>query len=561
MVRYASRSLNAQLWHSFKEGLFFIPRRWRPFPPYRTDLPSRAVCAAYSRVLDADREEMSLALHSAAQDFAQYPSFEYAEESSWCYAALAQLWDGVELERIADIEQRPSRVNYQQALRPEVVYALDQLLETAGDARTIRDATSDVDRLRAQGRANDRLRRLREYVSEVCFSPEKWILLTIIDHWVKEFTERGGELGREQIVTVIPNNYVVGPALHNQQNRLFVGRRDTYESILRWWSNEQVKPPVLIWGQRRIGKTSILLHLAQNLGEEYIPVFIDLQSVGAINGLDGLFYNLARVITRELEPSGIKVNAPGLSAFRREPIARFDRHLDELATHIPRGKWLVLMLDEFEKIEEKIPALPPDLMDYFRNMMQHRSNLALILAGSHQLDEMSRDFWNPLMGIARLLHVGYLDSGSAERLLTNPWPDFPLNYEPPAVRFILQQCGGHPLLLQAVGYEVVERVNQRLARGKGQASPEATMADARSAVEAVLKTSEYFRAVYLSLSPPARKLLTSLARWQTSANQVVAVPKRQLQSFQELRRRDVIEMKGDKARVRVELLRRWLRAQ
>jgi hypothetical protein len=219
------------------------------------------------------------------------------------------------------------------------------------------------------------------------------------------------------------------------------------------------------------------------------------------------------------------------------------------------------MLDEFEKIEEKIALLPPDLMAYFRNMMQHRPSIAMILAGSHQLDEMSRDFWNPLMGIAKLVHVDYLEDESAGRLITNPWEDFPLNYEARAVKFILQQCGGHPLLLQAVGYEIVERVNQRLARGKGQVSPLATVADARSAVEAVLKTSEYFRAVHLSLSPSAQKLLVSIADEQESAGQTLEVPAKQNKSYKELVRRDVIRVRGNQAHIRVELLRRWLRAR
>jgi hypothetical protein len=590
LLRYASRSLGAMLWREFKRGLFILTRRWRQIPPspYRQDTPARAVCGAYARVLDATKDAilarrarseetqglppasaraaLTSALLQAAGVFASFPDFPHAAESAWAYRLLGRLLAADDLPGVRACAGEKSPVALEAALRPELVYALQVLLQVAEEAGSVWRATSDLLRQQAALRATESLRDLGEYVRQTCFEPEKTILSWVIEHWSALFITVGGRLGRRGVLNVIPNNFVVGPPVRAALGQPFVGRQAEYEQILRLWSNETSKQPILIWGQRRIGKTSLLLNLQANLGEHYLPVYVTLETAGAVSSLAGFFYNLGRTLRMELKNQGLEVAAPPLEAFKSEPFARFDVFLDELSALIPAGKWLVLMLDEFEKIESKVTegVFPPDLIGYLRGLMQVRPSFGIILAGSHQLEEMRRDFWNPFMGSTHVLHLGYLSEAEAERLVTNPWPDFPLNYEPQAVKRILRECGGQPMLIQAVGAQVLEIINARL-RETPQEAPLATEQDVETALEQVLESNanDYFPALLKSLSPTARELLREVARHQAGGRRWATVNKPYPEKVvNELLQRDLLEHAPQKGfRVRIELLRKWLREQ
>ena len=593
LLRYASRSLGAMLWREFKRGLLILPRRWRPIPPppYRQDTPARAVCGAYARVLDrleptedtmsaprapndatqglppaSERAALTSALLQAARVFASFPDFPHAAESAWAYRLLGRLLAADDLPGVRACAGEKSPVALEAALRPELVYALQVLLQAAEEAGSVLRATSDLLRQQAALRATESLRDLGKYVRQTCFEPEKTILSWVIERWSALFITVGGQLGRRGVLNVIPNNFVVGPPVRAALGQPFVGRQAEYEQILRLWSNETSKQPILIWGQRRIGKTSLLLNLQANLGEHYLPVYVTLETAGAVSSLAGFFYNLGRTLSMELKNQGLEVAAPPLEAFKSEPFARFDAFLDELSALIPAGKWLVLMLDEFEKIESKVTesVFPPDLIGYLRGLMQVRPSFGIILAGSHQLEEMRRDFWNPFMGSTHVLHLGYLSEAEAERLVTNPWPDFPLNYEPQAVKRILRECGGQPMLIQAVGAQVLEIINARL-RETPQEAPLATEQDVETALERVLESNanDYFPALLKSLSPGARELLREVARHQAGGRRWVTVNKPYPEKVvNELLQRDLLERAPQKGfRVRIELLRKWLRRQ
>jgi hypothetical protein len=593
---YTLRELGALYVRKFffsgvQSKLLILQKLWKQMPPYRENTPARAICGAYARLLDAldstrdamiarrsrskgtqdlppasERAALTSVLLQATEVFDSFPDFPHAAESAWAYRLLGRLLAADDLQSVRACTGAKSPIPLEAALRPELVYALEVLIQAAEEAQMMLGATSDLLRQQAALRATESLRDLEQYVRETCFEPEREILLIIIARWSDMFITVGGQLGRRVVLNIIPNNFVVGPPVQAALGQPFVGRKTEYEQILRLWSNESSKQPILIWGQRRIGKTSLLLNLQANLGQHYLPVYVTLETAGAVSSLGGFFYNLGRVFSKELKNQGLEVIAPPLEIFKDEPFARFDTFLDELSTQIPSGKWLVLMLDEFEKIESKVKdgVFPPDLIGYLRGLMQIRHNFGIILAGSHQLEEMRRDFWNPFMGSTHVLHLGYLSEAEAERLVTNPWPDFPLNYEPQAVKRILRECGGQPMLIQAVGAQVLEIINARL-RETPQEAPLATEQDVETALERVLESNahDYFPALLKSLSPGARELLREVARHQAGGRRWVTVNKPYPEKVvNELLQRDLLERAPQKGfRVRIGLLRKWLRRQ
>src|SRR4030095_11613776 len=71
----------------------------------------------------------------------------------------------------------------------------------------------------------------------------------------------------------IESPYIVGVPLTAQQD-IFVGRVDISAQIERLLLSRQC-PPLLLYGQRRMGKTSLLNNLGRLLPSAIVPLFVD----------------------------------------------------------------------------------------------------------------------------------------------------------------------------------------------------------------------------------------------------------------------------------------------
>ncbi len=71
------------------------------------------------------------------------------------------------------------------------------------------------------------------------------------------------------------NPYIAGAPV--VEKRMFFGRQDVYSWIEGSLSGKYVDHILVLHGQRRVGKTSVLKHLSDRLPDRYIPIFIDLQ--------------------------------------------------------------------------------------------------------------------------------------------------------------------------------------------------------------------------------------------------------------------------------------------
>ena len=98
----------------------------------------------------------------------------------------------------------------------------------------------------------------------------------IADYWhglMTQQKDRATELA--QVRQEIPNPYVVGVPLAKRQD-IFVGRIEIAQRI-EVLIYDRDYPPVLLYGQRRMGKTSLLYQLRWLLPQRIAPLLIDLQ--------------------------------------------------------------------------------------------------------------------------------------------------------------------------------------------------------------------------------------------------------------------------------------------
>src|SRR5512133_3822180 len=93
------------------------------------------------------------------------------------------------------------------------------------------------------------------------------------------------------------NPYIAGAPV--VEARMFFGREDVFEWIQNSLTGKYSDHILVLHGQRRVGKTSVLKQLSNYLPEKYIPVFFDLQG-RTHTTLDRFLWWLAREIIREV---------------------------------------------------------------------------------------------------------------------------------------------------------------------------------------------------------------------------------------------------------------------
>ncbi len=114
------------------------------------------------------------------------------------------------------------------------------------------------------------------------------------------------------------NPYVAGKPLRN--TRTFFGRQNT----LNWLHNELKNPgtnALVVFGQRRIGKTSLLLQTQLRLPvEDFLAVYFDLLDTSKLS-LNDLLANLADTAAESagLElPTKFNFNQDGTRVFKKK---------------------------------------------------------------------------------------------------------------------------------------------------------------------------------------------------------------------------------------------------
>ena len=130
------------------------------------------------------------------------------------------------------------------------------------------------------------------------------------------------------------------------------------------------------------------------------------------------------------------------------------------------GRRLILAVDEYEIIETGIQdgRIDAAVPNYLRSKTSQYPWLALIFAGLHTLDEMGHDYPLGILGAAEHVRVGYMSHDDAIRLITQPHPDFGLEYAPELREELIRLTHGQPYLLQRLCWELVNRWNERFMK-------------------------------------------------------------------------------------------------
>ena len=322
--------------------------------------------------------------------------------------------------------------------------------------------------------------------------------------------------------------YIVGNPV-DRKDMLF-GRETAIEEICRQLRSDSQANVVLLEGNRRTGKTSILKRLQDpELLPDWITVNCSLQGGEGHASKTGLptnavFRLMARDIGRAAHAAGIQVWFPDMpprdpgkpfwvafpKALRRafsedRPFETFELFL-QAVIEAARPRRVLLMLDEFDKLQEGIDAevTSPQVPENIRYLLHTYPEFSAILAGSRRIKRLREEYWSALFGFGHRVPVSGLQPDDARLLVTQP-VDGRLVYVPEARDLVVELCARQPFLIQSL----CNRIFESAARSKRRT---VTVDDVNAAAEAVTEDNEHFRTLWGYAGTERRRFLLALCQ-------------------------------------------------
>ncbi|KHD05122.2 hypothetical protein PN36_27070 [Candidatus Thiomargarita nelsonii] len=359
----------------------------------------------------------------------------------------------------------------------------------------------------------------------------------------------------------ISNPYIIGIPLTEHQE-IFVGRSDISERLERLLLDIRC-PPLLLYGQRRTGKTSLLNNLGKLLPSTIIPLFVDLQGPTSLaRDYVGFLYNMSRaMLTSAKRHRQVLLPALTREILTTDPFTSFDEWLDEIEYALEANQTLLLILDEFSALEHVFNKGRLDevsVLGMFRHIIQHRPRIKILLSGSHTIDEFER--WASYLINVQTVHISYLQNNEALQLIEHPVKDFALRYESSASQRVMEITRNHPALIQLLCSEIVTLKNKQAISERRLAQ----VIDVEAVVEGALQHGRFFFADIANNQVTQEGL--AMLRFLAGQGEGKIVSKEQLRAqcpddfeatLRNLLLRELIEPFENGYRFQVELIREW----
>jgi len=231
-------------------------------------------------------------------------------------------------------------------------------------------------------------------------------------------------------------------------------------------------PGLVLYGRRRMGKSTVLHNLNGFLPDTVIPVVISMQDPQAFTSLAHLLNLISQKLTlavgSETDNTGINLN-------------RFMQLLEQNNEKLQAtGKRVLLAIDEYENIDEKLgeKIFPKDLLATVRESIQTHRQITWIFAGSHDITELKHAEWPSYLVSARTIEVPMFTLAETRLLLTEPmkfsslWPKddpkrprfVPEFWGENGIERIQHEAGGWPHLVQLLAETIVDLINDETKR-------------------------------------------------------------------------------------------------
>lgn len=415
------------------------------------------------------------------------------------------------------------------------------------------------------------------------------------------FTTRGAHLVQTAIETLsialyestdfkpIENPYVAGGPVASKE--MFFGREDLIKKLVDSAIRGDYRT-VVIWGQMRTGKSTVLLQLKRKLLEvqrdgtgplRVLPLFFSLLDTiveltfpnflhkivkSIVEGLD----ELAREGWPRLELGVLPVidNQATAQAEFHECMVRIRQAMDDDPAYA--GAHIVLLIDEFTHLYKQIRGnrVPDTFMQAWKGMYEKRY-FSSVIVGTDVMPEFISQYKNEFQ-VSQRNKVNYLAFEDAKKLIEEPVPlaDGESRFRGAAIQQIFDLTAGNPYYIQFFCEHLVDHINEKQALLVGPG-------DIEEVASSLIENAEFnddnvdnliAPSSLMDNAPTAELTLqvllacvggTPVAPWfdvETAAAQ--SIPETAV-VLSDLAKREVIQqLQGTRFQVRVGLFARWL---
>ena len=266
-------------------------------------------------------------------------------------------------------------------------------------------------------------------------------------------------------------------------SNMFFGRETEIENIV----DAIIKSPskqIIIYGQKRSGKSSVMLHLKQSLlntGKTFC-VFFSLGDI--INNLSeaSFYYKILSSIKQELEFLEIdgekhvpEFEIPTAKVFKEEdednPLNTFTKYMIRFKLSCKQtdgwqNKNLVVMIDEFTYLYTEIKRgnISNSIMKQWKAITQNeRAQFSVVLVGQDVVPSFKKeDYARNAFGVIQDIRLTYLKEEPARALIETPIldEDGKSRYIGDAVSKIIEYTSRNPYYIQIFCSRLVDFMNQ-----------------------------------------------------------------------------------------------------
>ncbi len=297
----------------------------------------------------------------------------------------------------------------------------------------------------------------------------------------------------------ISNPYIAGNPVRGQGH--FVGRTDILLDVLRLLRNPNANA-IALYGQRRIGKTSILFQLEEQLAEtgRYLPVYFDLHDKADLS-LPEILFRMAGQIARY-------VDMHPLDHEKFEGDAGYFHNAFLPQAIEKTNKKLILLFDEFDVLDRPYKGqVGATFLPYLRKWMAHKYQVHFVLAMGRRPEDLSARMLNAFKQV-KAHHVSLMDLPESLAIVRQSEHNNSLRWSEAGINRVCYWTQGHPYLTQLLCSEVWEAAYDHSPRGV----PTADARDVDQAVEATLEQgANAFQWIWNGLPPAEKVFMAAMA--------------------------------------------------
>ncbi|MBO1066967.1 MULTISPECIES: ABC transporter substrate-binding protein [Nostocales] len=249
------------------------------------------------------------------------------------------------------------------------------------------------------------------------------------------------------------NPYVIGRPIDQQ---LFFGRESLFLTIQdHIQHNSNI---ILLYGQRRIGKSSVIRNIPHGLNDlhEFVFVTFNLEHYSQ-KSLSEILADLAQEILHDLSLDDENIKLPEITELELDS-GIFSHQFLPQVYQLLENKNLVLVVDEFDALmNSNNPELLEQVYKYLSSLTNSHKKLFLILlieqrsVNNHRIIKIFKD--------VPVREIGLLNEESTTNLIIKPAENI-LEYEEDAIKAIFDLSAGHPYFTQAICFTIFGRARE-----------------------------------------------------------------------------------------------------